>query len=257
MKRVVALFLSLCCMMFLFAGCKQLSADNPDTSTSGQTEPSTNNTEPTTEETVGNAQLEQTDPPSSKLPEGTPLTTEELKWFEEKFFSAKQEFRNDKVIHNIRNMFLRPEYTSVEEIDLRLLFREGVGEVEYGTHEETVAVYALMFGDWPAENGYPVDVLRIPRQKMEEAFLENTGLTIDQTQKNGLADLEYLEEYDSYYDSHTDTAYSFYTMLEGVRLNDGTVALLYKDKISKPADEWLVTLKPYEDTYWFVSNLPC
>lgn len=46
MKRFVAMFLCLCCVTLLFSGCIKPSIDNPDNTTSGQTEPSTNNTEP-------------------------------------------------------------------------------------------------------------------------------------------------------------------------------------------------------------------
>ena len=256
MKKLIIYILLFVLIVFLFAACGKLPVEHTDSTTleqQQQTQPTTQPTQPTTTP----SQPVQTVPSPPKLPEGTPLAAEELKWFEAQFFWSEQKFDGDTVLHNIRNMFLSTEYASIEEIHLRELFREGVHRVERGTHEETVAVYAIMFDDWPVENGYPVDVYRIPRQEMEAAFLENTGLTIDQTKKNGLEELEYLKEYDSYYDSHTDTTYTFYTMLDGVRLEDGSVVLLYKDKLSRPADEWVVTLKPNGETYWFVSNLPC
>ena len=211
----------------------------------------TNDTQPTQ-----STQPVQSDPPAPKLPQGTPLTTEELQWFNDEFFSPVWVDSDENRVFNIRNMFLAVEFSSVEEIHLGNLFREGAARQEIATQEETVAVYQKMFDDWSADKGCPVDVFKIPRQDMETTFLENTGLTIAQTTKNGLDQLHYLETYDAYYHSHSDSAYTLYQIEEGVRQENGTVALLYKNKLSSIANERVVTLKPNGDSYWFVSNLP-
>ncbi len=249
MKKLTTYILCLTCIALLFTGCAKPDPA-PGTDPTGQAE----NTQ-TTQSTQNTTQTQstsptQTDPPALTMPEGTPLTADELAWFNDEFFTSVWVDENENRIFNIRNMFLRVEFATVKEIDLGVLFREGVRANEPVTQEEIDAL------NQATGSNAPLDVFKIPKWDMEMAFLHNTGVTVDQTQKNGLDKLVYLEQYDAYYNKHGDTAYSLYQMKKGVKLENGTVVILYKNKLSSPADDWIVTLKPHENTYWFVSNLP-
>ncbi len=181
---------------------------------------------------------------------GEPLTEEELRWFNEKFFSSATLDAQGKRIFNIRNMFLRCEFTSPENIDLGLLFREGLGGYDAVSQEEMELYNKVTGNDWA------LDYSKITLEDMTAIFQENTGLHLSQTLKTGLDKLVYLEEYEAFYHRHGDTAYLLPEILSGERFSDGTVKLCYRDKYSRPSSIWRVTLKPAEGTYHFVSNLP-
>lgn len=256
MKRVVALFLSLCCIMFLFAGCKQLSADNPDTSTSEQTEPSTNNTEPTTEETV-----EQTDPSPLTLPEGTPLTADELAWFYDEFFIRDWFDEEPEWLYNIRNKYLQIEFASTKEIDFSLLFSNGVRPTKEPVAQEEIDAFQQATG-----NTVSREVIKLTRRDIAFAFVHTTSDNIpssnitgyDKLYYIGSDKLIYLEEYDAYYIECGDSVEPAYTIKEGVKLRGGQlVMLLYESKLGDSTTDWIVTLHGHKGTYVFESNLPC
>lgn len=181
---------------------------------------------------------------------GEPLTEEELRWFNEEFFSDRNLDSQGKRIFNIRNMFLRCEFSSLENIDLGLLFREGLGEYDAVSQEEMELYNKVTGNDWA------LDYSKITLEDMTAIFQENTGLHLSQTLKVGLDKLVYLEEYEAFYHRHGDTAYLLPEILSGQRAEDGTVTLYYRERIGGPHPLWKVTLKPSKDTYLFVSNLP-
>lgn len=181
---------------------------------------------------------------------GEPLSEEDLRWFNEEFFSPSTLDAQGERDFNIRNMFLRCEFNSPESIDLGLLFRHGLGEYDAVSQEEMELYNKITGNDWA------LDYSKITLEDMTAIFQENTGLHLSQTLKVGLDKLVYLEEYKAFYHRHGDTAYLLPEILSGERFADGTVKLYYKDKLSRPSPIWRVTLKPAEGTYHFVSNLP-
>lgn len=255
MKKIIAYVLCLCCAATLFAGCNRASSPtDPTNPTATPTAPDP--TDPTTVLTPTDPVNAGSDGSSSKkdstayFTEGTPLNAQELTWFNDQFFSPIWADSNGKRIFNIRNMFLRVQFASAADIDLGILFREGVYENTAATPEEVTALNQKT-GDTAL-----LDVVKIPKKDMEEAFLANTGLTIAQTKKNGLEKLTYLESYAAYFHKHGDTAYSLYEIKEGVRMKDGSVILLYKEAKGSNRPLMKVTLMPSGNSYVFVSNLP-
>ena len=250
MRKFIACALCFVCILLLLVGCTAQPVDTPVADAPATEPPATKPTEPpVTEPPATEPPTEPPTVPASPLPEGTPLTEEEIAWFNEAFFSMEMQFVDDLAVRNIRNMFLFQEYESVKDIQLDLLLREGVGYIQYPSEAELNDFYAQL------EIGSGGDVFRIDRKAAEEAFLENTGLTIDETAKNGMENLIYLKKYDAYYHGHNDTAYSLYKVSEGVRLDDGTVMLLYRENTrADPPIKGIVTLQPQGDSYWFVSN---
>ncbi len=246
MKTTILRILCILFMLLLFVGCTNQAATDPTGMTS-PTEASgpTGTTSPT----------EMTDPTDSTeatdlLPNGTPLSQQELQWFNDEFFSPERTGSNGDPVFNIRNMFLRVTFTTSTDIDLGDLFREGIGQTAAITQQEIDAVNQKLGND------DPLDLVKVPEDAMKAAFLENTGLTIEQTNQLGIDKLTYLEEYRAYYHKHSDTAYTLWQMLDGVKLDDGSVVLLYTNKLGSIQTKQIVTLMPNEDSYWFVSNQP-
>lgn len=233
MRVIILRILCIGCICSLFVGCANKPVIDPTTSSTGENQASTSQTEE-----------------HSILPDGTPLSQQELQWFNDQFFSSEWADSEGAPIFNIRNMFLRVTYETVAQIDLGTLFREGTGQHLTVTQQEIDALNQKL------GNNDPLDVVKISEDAMQSSFLENTGLSMEQTQQLGIDKLTYLEEYKAYYHKHGDTAYMLWQMQEGVKLNDGSVVLLYTQKLGSVQTKQVVTLKPHGDTYLFVSNLP-
>ncbi len=188
---------------------------------------------------------------------GTPLSPEELRWFESLF--ASEEGRV------FTTMLLSSEYDAPENIHLGWLFREGVPNETgdwgyYVSPEEMVALQKVL-----DEESYTAflnfDVSKTPRLVMEELLMTYLGVSLANTQQVGMDFLVYLAEYDAYYSVASDTASVIPGFSSGIRREDGTVELWYHHKLvysgvdhSGP-DTHILTLRPMGDSYQFVSNL--
>ncbi len=246
----------LCTVLLLFGcvGCGNMP-DSQETTAPAETA-SLETTQPEVTEPLETTQPEATDPPETTAPaikhpytlEGEKLTREELDWFQNEFFTYTSQDEQGNFLFNIRNMFLRVEFERPEEINLRTLFRDGVTRFSELTQEEKDRYDEVTKNDWP------LDYSKTPREDMERLFLENTGITIDQSLKIGLDELVYLEEFDAYYYKAGDTGYTYWTMHEGVRMEDGKIVLLYSKKTADDVHVCKVTLAPHGDSYIFVSN---
>ncbi len=251
MKKLVTYILCLTCITLLFTGCAKPDPA-PGTDPTGQTA-NTQGTQNTTQtQATQSTQPVQTDPPAPTMPEGTPLTADELAWFNDEFFSGVWVNDQPESFYNIRNMYMQQEFASIKEIDLELLFQNGVHPTKEPVTQEELHVLQQATG-----SAVTSKVIKIPSWDMDMAFLHTTGKTLSQTIKKGLDKLIYLEEYDAYYSIYNDSVNPLYEIKEGVKLQGGaTVVLRYQNKQSTTANDWIVTLKPHENTYWFVSNLP-
>ncbi len=241
-----AFWILILCVLLLFSGCTKVD-DSADTTlpTTESTAPA-ETTEPTTEQT-------ETEPPKVTINhpftlEGEPLTREELDWFQNVFFTYTDTDALGNVTFNIRNMFLRAEFERPEEVDLGIVFREGVTRFSEVSQEEKDLYDKL------TNNDSLLDYTKTPREDMERLFYENTGITVDQSEKIGLDKLVYLKEYDAYYVKKGDTGYTYWNMHEGVRMDDGTIVLLYSGKMDAQNHICKVTLAPHGDSYIFVAN---
>lgn len=188
---------------------------------------------------------------------GTPLSPEELRWFESLF--ASEEGRV------FTTMLLSSEYDAPENIHLGWLFREGVPNETgdwgyYVSPEEMVALQKVL-----DEESYTAflnfDVSKTPRLVMEELLMTYLGVSLANTQQVGMDFLVYLAEYDAYYSVASDTASVIPGFSSGIRREDGTVELYYHQKVvyggvdhSGP-DTHILTMRPMGDSYQFVSNL--
>ena len=136
----------------------------------GQTESGTNNTEPTAEETVENTQPKQTEPTPLTLPEGTPLTADELAWFNNEFFSGVWVDEHPGWLYNTRNRYMQLEFASVEEIDMGLLFRNGVRPTGDPVTQEELDAFQQVVG-----SAASAEVIKIPSRDIQLAYLHTTS----------------------------------------------------------------------------------
>ena len=175
------------------------------------------------------------------------LTGDELAYFNEEFFN------NDTVDNvvglNIRNQFLNSLYEQPEDIDLFELFYCGTGIDEPMTDAELHQV-----GSFDTEGGLICPVDKMSVEAIDQVLLENTGLTLDETEGIGLEYFQYLPEYDAYYHSHGDTNYFLNVQIAAGEREGSTIRLYYEDTFH--GDGWkCVTLEAQDDgSYWFVSN---
>ena len=185
------------------------------------------------------------------------LTTEELQIFNNMVFNGDG--------FNMMNQLLFQVVETPEDykhIDLFQLFYNGTGQPMEITEEERRAVVE--------EAGYSggvleLDLIKCPAGEMDEILREYLGLSLDETDKQGLDLFTYLPEYDAYYDFHSDTNYPGEVTFTSGEWKDGKVLLYYegynfpvlvRDGISSlSSGPACVTLEPQEDGgYHFLSN---
>ena len=180
----------------------------------------------------------------AKAEERRPLTGDELAYFNEEFF-------NQDGTYSIRNQFLNSLYEQPEDIDLFELFYCGTGIDEPMTDAELHQV-----GSFDTEGGLICPVDKMSVEAIDQVLLENTGLTLDETEGIGLEYFQYLPEYDAYYHSHGDTNY-FINVQIAAGEREGDTIRLYYDRARTDSGWACVTLEAQDDgSYWFVSNQP-
>ena len=190
------------------------------------------------------------DEPQGETPTAT-LSGEELAWFNEEFFSAG-DYGNGTRNINIRNQFLSSIYSKPEEINLFELFYCGTGQ-PYGMGKEELAQVGAF-----DENGEEIcPTTKLPVESMDEVLTTYLGLTVDQTQKIGLENFTYLEEYDSYYHSHGDTNYRSGVMVAAGERDGNYVRLYYNDTFFGDGWKCVTLLDQGHNCFWFVSNQHC
>lgn len=178
-----------------------------------------------------------------------PLTGEELAFFNTEFFNHDTDV--DGVVRaNPHNQFLTCLYNVPQEINLYDLFYDGGGVREAPSQEELEQLGVL------AEDGSqicPTD--KFTRADMDAFLLENTGLTLAQTNQVDLDAFDYLPEYDAYYHTHGDTNYRSVTFTSGQRRGD-YIQLYWKDfYYGGETNECVTLLDRGDGQYWFVSHL--
>lgn len=157
-------------------------------------------------------------------------------------------------------MLLSSEYATPQEIDLGWLFREGVPNGDgwgYPVSEEELAALRSIIGEERYQFFLEADSYKTPRQVMDELLRQYLGMGLEETDQVGLDRLTYLPEYDAYYGAARDTQMVIPDITSGVRREDGTLELRYHYEWSSQEDDThVMVLRPTEDGYLFVSNLP-
>lgn len=178
----------------------------------------------------------------SMSPRITLLTAEEIEYFN------GDEFFNGEYM-NIRNQFLSSLYDAPEKVDLFQLFYCGSGIEETLTETEKAAVVA--YNGWDMEPDCACT--KISRSNMDAVLSEYMGLTLSDTEKIGLENLTYLEEYDAYYYYHGDTNYRMMISFSGGERENNIIRLFYDDQFMSDGEK-VLTLREQDGRYLFVSN---
>ncbi|OUQ24757.1 hypothetical protein B5E80_06555 [Flavonifractor sp. An135] len=178
--------------------------------------------------------------------EDTPLTGEELAFFNEQFFNNAY---NTGI--NMHNQFLCCSYEKPEDIDLFELFYNGDGNDR--TAPEGVDQEALDAALDMKNQACPATILTVAQ--MDAVLTANTGLTLEDMNQVGFDHFQYLADFDLYYHFHGDTNYRGNVIISAGTRNGNLVSLYYEDSFF--GDGWkCVTLEEMEDGTWqFRSNV--
>lgn len=179
-------------------------------------------------------------PPAPKppLPEGTPLTAEQM--------TEIENFLNEE--ENNGFISYTNEYAKPEDIDLWLVFYN-IGTQSYlWSKEEQDGVLAA--GIW---DEYYVSVYKVEKSYADALLRKRTGLSLDDF-GGTIPHFHYIEAYDAFYNMHSDTTYDSVWAIDGVIDENGNYVVRY-NKSSDVSNLCIVTLRKTDDGYQFISNL--
>lgn len=190
------------------------------------------------------------------------LTQQELDQFQTMFTDPQ---RWDKPF---LPMFLSSQYPSPEEIDLGWFFREGVPNQEpdssawgYSISQEEMDALRTVLDEETYQWYLIADIYKTPRPVAEALLEQYLGLSLEETDQVGLSRLHYLPEYDAFYSAARDTAIVLPHFTAGTWRKDGTVELIYHDKLEcfrencdTPEEVYSLVLTPWENGWHLVSN---
>ncbi len=173
------------------------------------------------------------------------LSSEELEFFNGDSFFNGESF-------NIRNQFLSSIYDGPESIDLFGLFYVGSGLDETITDEELLAAM-----DAAGISG-TIEALPSPCEKnsvenMDAILTKYMDITVEESNKVGLENMNLLEEFDAYYYFHGDTNYRFAITFNRGEREGNQIRLFYDDTFFADGEK-VLTLQEIEDEYTFLSN---
>ncbi len=173
------------------------------------------------------------------------MTDAEITWFEEEFF-------NRTLPEHMENMFLTSEYSTVKDIDLYMLFYNGVAGGAAVTKEEKDAFWK------DQELDLDFDVFKITADQMNDCLKQYAGISLEDSGMVNITSFFYREDTDAYYTSHTDTNAFVCSFSEGIWTGDGYCLLTYEDPNSYPTETKQVKMKVVDKEkglYQFVSNV--
>ena len=152
--------------------------------------------------------------------------------------------------HTLHNQFLTCLYAGPQDINLFDLFYNGVGTWEAPSQAELEQLGVL------AEDGSQIcPTYKLTAAAMDAFLLENTGLTLAQTNQVDLDAFDYLPDYDAYYLTKGDTNYRSVTFTGGER-KGSYIRLYWKDfYYGGETNECVTLLDRGDGQYWFVSHL--
>ena len=178
------------------------------------------------------------------------LTGEELAFFNTQFFNSQTTNEFGGVQHTLHNQFLTCLYAGPQDINLFGLFYNGIGTWEAPSQAELEQLGVLA-----ADGSQICPTYKLTAAAMDAFLLENTGLTLAQTNKVDLDAFDYLPDYDAYYLTKGDTNYRSVTFTGGER-EGSYIRLYWKDfYYGGETNECVTLLDRGDGQYWFVSHL--
>lgn len=171
------------------------------------------------------------------------LSDEEIAGFNTEFFNNET--------NQMNNMLLSSEYDTPEEIDLSRLFYNGFYNSAGDRWSQADGEELALLAELDSEALY-LDVMKVTAEELEAVLQEKLGLGLEETQKKGLENFYYMEEYDSYYLIHGDSNFDWCSVTSGTREAGGKITLEYTKEYE--GGRWTVTLQETDGGYLFVSN---
>lgn len=202
-----------------------------------------------------NALITTTIPESTVKPEITPttgpLTEEEIKFFNEKFFNEEAEYPGRWV----RNNILYTEFANPAQVDIEAMFYD-----EYSTEEISKEERAYL----REQLDEPLETSKFTAAYVNEMMQTYLGISLEESEKNGLDRFFYNAEYDAYYLMHSDAMCVCVQVESGERKENGTITLVYRkayqlfthmtEQEINALPQYQVVLKETEKGYQFLSN---
>lgn len=194
-------------------------------------------------------------PAPTEVPKVTPaigpLTEEEIKFFNEQFFTMETEYPGRWV----RNNILYAEFTNPAQADIEAMFYDE-GSMEEISKEERAYLREQL--------DEALDTSKFTTAYINELMQTYLGISLEESEKKGLDRFFYNAEYDAYYLMHSDALCVCVQVESGVRNEDGTVTLVYRKAHQLFSDmteqeinalpQYQVVLKETENGYQFLSN---
>lgn len=143
------------------------------------------------------------------------------------------------------NLCLSSFYDSPENIDLEELFYNGF-------HLEITDADRIFLTQKNAETDY--DIVKLPKSKMDEVMLRYFGISLSESNLNGIEKFYYNEENDCYYLVHTDFHDWKITIADQFIDEMGNINVIYSRNEDFAEKQCIAVLKKEENHYLFLSN---
>lgn len=206
---------------------------------------------PTAEATITSVSTVEPTVSPTEEPVAGPLTEEEIKFFNEKFFTAETEYPGRWV----RNNILYTEFANPAQVDIEAMFYD-----EYSAEEISKEERAYLREQLDEQ----LDTSKFTTAYINEVMQTYLGISLEESEKNGLDKFFYNEEYDAYYLMHSDALCVCVQVESGERKEDGTVTLVYRkahqlftymtEQEINALPQYQVVLKETENGYQFLLN---
>ncbi len=193
-----------------------------------------------------------TTPEPTEAPAKTPLTEEELRFFNEEFFVSARSTETKFPGVWVRNNLLIEEFDSPTQADLDNMFYDEAGE-EISSYE----ISSLKLG----ETFQSLDHFKLSRNYVEEMVQYYLGITLSECEQAG--PFTYYPERNAFYEAHSDALLNILRVTSGYRLGD-TLTLYYCQNLDPVREytteelaalpQYVVTLKDTGDHYQFLKN---
>lgn len=259
MKKTAVMFITILIFGLLLVACKpsNINPVGPTTILIPSTPIPTTTMPPTTAVVPSSTTLPAVTPTTSPTvpattappPPTTPPVDPEVVAFTELFRNISM---SDGVTRNPYNYSLGQEYTSPMELNLREFFGNGFADEKIATAAELSELQPYLENSFFGESHFH----RLPKDKMERELQKCFGITLEELPNSAFESLIYLASSDSY----CFFASSVHGVAEGVEikrvehLDDGVLKVTYTKRTYK-IEEYVVTLKPNNESYLILSNL--
>ena len=224
-------------------------------STDGSTGPSTESTTPveTTPDTQPDTQS--VIQPVTQPPFGHSLSKAELDQIREQLFP--------RGYYSWYQRALNSTYAFPQEMDVYLLVYNGFG-YERARQEDDLSQaerdYLLSIGWIPDSISFQSNLTRIPKAAIERVLQLYFHISLEEANTASLESFSYWAETDCYYQGGSDSSIELMYLLDGLRLDDGTLFLSYVTQTDTAAPVYVLQLCPTEPgdpvPYYIYSNLP-